>query len=88
MDNLSPFALASHSIASAVYVVAAADMLLHDVRALFGTSLFAPMMMDKEFVILLVASDNGRIVHFGSISRIMPVPFGVAYNSRKAAFYA
>lgn len=63
-------------------------MQLPDVRALFEVNIFAPMALVKEFVHLLIASGDGRIVQIGSISGIMPVPFGVAYNASKAALHA
>ncbi|PPQ80074.1 hypothetical protein CVT25_001503 [Psilocybe cyanescens] len=74
--------------AGAAYPVAATDLVLSDVRALFEVNLFAPMAMVQEFIHLLIASGDGRITHTGSVSGIMPVPFSVAYNASKAALHA
>ncbi|KAJ6510864.1 NAD-P-binding protein [Mycena sanguinolenta] len=74
--------------ACAAYPVAATDMDMAAVRALFEVNLFAPMCMVQQFVQLLIASNNGRIINTGSISGIMPVPFSAAYNTSKAALHS
>ncbi|KAJ7633041.1 NAD-P-binding protein [Roridomyces roridus] len=70
------------------YPVAAIDMDMSAVRALFEVNLFAPICMVQEFVSLLIASGRGCIVNIGSVSGIMPVPFSAAYNTSKAALHA
>ncbi|KAF8071602.1 NAD-P-binding protein [Lyophyllum atratum] len=74
--------------AGLAYPVAATDMVLSDVRALFEVNLFAPMAMVQEFVHMLIASGDGRIANIGSLSGIMPVPFSAAYNASKAALHS
>ncbi|CAK5271519.1 unnamed protein product [Mycena citricolor] len=44
--------------------------------------------MVNEFLPLLMASGDGRIVNIGSIAGVMPYPFGSAYNASKAALHA
>jgi len=63
-------------------------MALPDVRALFEVNVFAPMAMLQEFVHLLIASGDGRVVHTGSVTGIMPIPFSAAYNASKAALHS
>ncbi|EMD33951.1 hypothetical protein CERSUDRAFT_125699 [Gelatoporia subvermispora B] len=70
------------------YSVAASDFDMSDVRALFEVNLFAVMTMVQEFVPLLIASGDGRILQIGSIAAIVPAPFGSAYNATKAALHA
>lgn len=72
----------------AAYPVAAIDMDMAEVRALFEVNFFGPICMVQEFVHLLIASGDGRIVQTGSISGIMPVPFSAAYNTSKAALHS
>jgi 1-acylglycerone phosphate reductase len=55
------------------------------VRALFEVNVIAPVRMVQEFIHLLIASGDGRIALASSVSGIMPVPFGGAYNASKAA---
>jgi len=74
--------------AGQAYTVAATDFDMSEVRAHFEVNLFAAMTMVQEFVPLLIASGDGRILQIGSISGIMPVPFGGAYNASKAALQA
>jgi 1-acylglycerone phosphate reductase len=73
---------------SPAYPVAITDMETDRVREIFEVNLFAPMRMVKEFAHLLIAAGDARIVHIGSISGIMPVPFGAAYNTSKAALHS
>jgi len=74
--------------AGQAYPVAATDFDMSEVRAHFEVNLFAVMTMVQEFVPLLIASGDGRILQIGSISGIMPVPFSGAYNASKAALHA
>lgn len=61
---------------------------MDEVRNLFEVNLFAPIVIVQEFVPLLIASGDARILHTGSVSGIMPVPFSAAYNCSKAALHA
>ncbi|KAJ7141918.1 NAD-P-binding protein [Mycena crocata] len=74
--------------AGQAYPVAITDMEMDRVREIFEVNLFAPMAMVKEFSRLLIAAGDGRVVHIGSISGIMPVPFSAAYNTSKAALHS
>ncbi|KAJ7264910.1 NAD-P-binding protein [Mycena haematopus] len=74
--------------AGQAYPVAAIDMDMAAVRALYELNVFAPMCMVKEFVHLLISSGKARIVNIGSVSAILPIPFSAAYNSSKAALHA
>ncbi|KAJ7607315.1 NAD(P)-binding protein [Roridomyces roridus] len=68
--------------------VPATDLDLDDVKTVYEANVFGPMRMVQEFASLLIASSEGRIVNIGSMAGIMPVPFGSAYNSSKAALHA
>ncbi|KAJ7669413.1 NAD-P-binding protein [Mycena polygramma] len=70
------------------YPVAITDMELDRIREIFEVNLFAPMAMVKEFSRLLIAGGDARVVHIGSISGIMPVPFSAAYNASKAGLHS
>ena len=61
---------------------------MNTVRTVFEVNVFAPMVLVKEFVHMLIASGSGRIMHPESISGILPVPFSAAYNCSKAALHA
>ena len=58
------------------------------VRGIFEVNVFAPMCLVQEFIHLLMSSDDARVLHLGSISGMMPVPFSAAYNASKAALHA
>ncbi|KAF7297352.1 Arabinanase/levansucrase/invertase superfamily protein [Mycena indigotica] len=68
--------------------VPATDVQMSDVHEVFDTNLFGVMRMVQEFVPLLIASGDGRIVNIGSIAGVMPYPFGAVYNASKAALHA
>ncbi|EIM84215.1 NAD-P-binding protein [Stereum hirsutum FP-91666 SS1] len=70
------------------YTFAVTDMDMQRVRDLFEVNLFAPICMVQEFIRLLIASGDGRIVQIGSVSGIMPTPFGASYNASKAGLHA
>ncbi|KAF8830903.1 hypothetical protein HHX47_DHR1000331 [Lentinula edodes] len=74
--------------AGQAYPVAITDMEMDHVRQIFEVNLFAPMVLVKEFSRLLIAAGDARVVHIGSISGIMPVPFSAAYNTSKAALHS
>ncbi|KAJ7654103.1 NAD-P-binding protein [Mycena polygramma] len=74
--------------AGKAYPVAATDMDMPAVRALYELHVFGPMSMVQEFIQLLISSGKGCIVNTGSISGIMPVPFSAAYNTSKAALHS
>ncbi|KAJ7743648.1 NAD-P-binding protein [Mycena metata] len=72
----------------AAYPVAATDMDMSAVRALFEINVFAPIIMVQEIIQLLISSGKGRVVNIGSMCGIMPVPFSAAYNTSKAALHS
>ncbi|KZT12008.1 NAD-P-binding protein [Laetiporus sulphureus 93-53] len=74
--------------AGQAYPVAATDFDMKEVRDLFEVNLFAVMTTVQEFVHMLIASGDGRIVQTGSVSGIVPVPFSGAYNASKAGLHA
>ncbi|KAK7032603.1 hypothetical protein VNI00_012866 [Paramarasmius palmivorus] len=84
----NPTLLWPYLISSSAYPVAATDMSMDAVRALFEVNLFAPMALVQKFVHLLISSRQGRIINIGSQSGILPVPFSAAYNTSKAAIHA
>lgn len=61
---------------------------MDEVRNVFETNVFGPMMMVKEFLPLLVASRNGCIVNIGSLSAVTPLPFSSDYGAAKAALHS
>ncbi|KAJ3855574.1 hypothetical protein EV368DRAFT_79538 [Lentinula lateritia] len=61
------------------------DLDMDELRALFEVNYFAPMSMIKEFLPLLLASDDARIVQTSSMSGVVHFPFNGAYNMSKAA---
>lgn len=66
----------------------ATDFDIDDARALFEVNLYGPMQMVKTFIDPIIASRNGRIVQIGSISGVVPLPFGSVYNASKAALHS
>lgn len=64
------------------------DASLDKVKEVFDVNVFGQVAMVQEFVPLLLASDDARIVQIGSLASIAPVPFGFAYNASKAALNA
>ncbi|EIM89235.1 NAD-P-binding protein [Stereum hirsutum FP-91666 SS1] len=61
------------------------DCSLSDVKHVFDVNVFSQFTMVQEFLPLLRASDDARIILVGSQAGIAPVPFGAAYNASKAA---
>lgn len=57
------------------------------VKRIYEINIFAVMRMVQEFVHLLIAAE-GTIVNIGSIAAIVPLAFGAAYNSSKAALHS
>lgn len=55
------------------------------VRAVFDVNLFGAMTVVHEFLSLLLAAGDARIVQMSSLAGLMPVPFNSAYNTSKAA---
>ncbi|KAH8818894.1 hypothetical protein DL96DRAFT_1534386 [Flagelloscypha sp. PMI_526] len=70
------------------YPFSAADMDLKKVKELFEVNLFGVMQMVQTFLPMLLASEDARIVQIGSITAVVPNPFGSAYNASKAALAA
>ncbi|KAJ3555510.1 hypothetical protein NM688_g2540 [Phlebia brevispora] len=67
------------------YPYATSDASMDKVRALFDVNFFGALEMVQAFLPLLLVSSDARIVQIGSLSGIMPTPFGVSYNTSKAA---
>jgi 1-acylglycerone phosphate reductase len=66
-------------------------MEMERIKSLFEVNVFGLMNMCHSFIPLLRASKHpggARIVNIGSITGIMPRPFGAAYNASKAAVHA
>ncbi|KAF8583836.1 NAD(P)-binding protein [Ramaria rubella] len=64
------------------------DVDIGEVKAMFEINVFGVMMMVQEFVHLLIASGDGRIVNIGSVSAIIPQAFGAPYAAAKGALHA
>ncbi|KAJ3822112.1 hypothetical protein F5880DRAFT_1577260 [Lentinula raphanica] len=64
------------------------DLDMAEFKALLEVNYFAPMSMVKEFLPLLLASDDARIVQTSSISGVVHFPFNGAYNMSKCALNA
>ncbi|KAJ7596326.1 NAD-P-binding protein [Mycena floridula] len=74
--------------AGQAHPVAITDLEMDRVREIFEVNLFGPMTMVKEFSSLLIAAGDARVVHIGSISGIIPIPFSAAYNTSKPALHS
>lgn len=70
------------------YPYAIADVSMDRARALFEVNFFGPLATVKTFLPLLLLSSQARIVNIGSVSAVMPVPFGGIYNASKAALHS
>ncbi|KAJ6463548.1 NAD(P)-binding protein [Mycena sanguinolenta] len=66
----------------------ATDVNIDEVKGMFEVNIFGVMRMVQEFAPLLIASGDGRVVNIGSISGVMPYPFGSTYNASKAALHS
>lgn len=64
------------------------DMSISEVRDCMDVNFIGPVCMVQEFVHLLIASGDGRILQIGSVGGIMPLPFCAIYNASKAALAA
>ncbi|ETW84895.1 hypothetical protein HETIRDRAFT_311634, partial [Heterobasidion irregulare TC 32-1] len=71
--------------AGTTYPSAASDISMDRVRAVFDVNLFGAMTAVHEFLPLLLATGDSRIVQMSSLAGLMPVPFNSAYNTSKAA---
>lgn len=71
--------------AGITYPSAASDISMDRVRAVFDVNLFGAMTVAHEFLPLLLAAGDARIVQMSSLAGLMPVPFNSAYNTSKAA---
>lgn len=60
-------------------------MPMSEARAIFEANFLGPVCMVQEFVQLLIASGDGRIVNIASVGAVMPLPFCAIYNATKAA---
>ncbi|KZT68536.1 NAD(P)-binding protein [Daedalea quercina L-15889] len=66
-------------------LVPAINQRISEARSIMDTNFFGPLYMTQEFVQLLIASGNVRIVNVASIGAVMPLPFCAVYNASKAA---
>ncbi|KII91163.1 hypothetical protein PLICRDRAFT_696279 [Plicaturopsis crispa FD-325 SS-3] len=66
----------------------AVDNDLSQIRNLFEVNVFGAMMMAKEYTQLIIAAGGGVVLQVGSISSVLPIPFGSAYSASKAAMNA
>jgi len=64
------------------------DVTMDKVKELFDINLFGAMAMAQKYLPLLLASSEARILQIGSLSGIMPTPYGAAYNASKAALHS
>ncbi|KAA1475166.1 NAD(P)-binding protein [Dentipellis sp. KUC8613] len=71
--------------AGATYPVPSTDIEVAEAKKLFDVNLFGVMAMVKEFVHLLIASQDGRILNISSVAGTINLPFGSVYNATKAA---
>ncbi|TFY68292.1 hypothetical protein EVG20_g3621 [Dentipellis fragilis] len=74
--------------AGAASMIPATDLNIDEAKKLFDVNLFGIMAMVKEFVHLLIASRDGRIVNIGSVAGLLPLPYGSIYNASKAALHS
>ncbi|KIJ51328.1 hypothetical protein M422DRAFT_244506 [Sphaerobolus stellatus SS14] len=70
------------------YSIPFSDQNMDEIKAMFDVNVFGVMMVTQEFLNLLIASGDGRIVNIGSIAGIMPYPFGATYSAAKAGIHA
>ncbi|KAF7794893.1 hypothetical protein EIP86_006036 [Pleurotus ostreatoroseus] len=70
------------------YPQAVSDTSLAKAKEIFDVNLFGALAMVQAFLPLLRASHRGRIIQMGSLSGVIPTPFGVAYNTSKAALHS
>lgn len=61
------------------------DLNLKYVQEQFNTNLFSPLYLIQKVIPLLLKSYSPRIVNIGSMSGVLPTPFGGAYCSSKSA---
>ncbi|KAJ7117853.1 hypothetical protein C8R44DRAFT_791529 [Mycena epipterygia] len=73
--------------AGITYPFAVADFDMERVKAVYDVNVFGPMHMAKEFIPLLLESDDARVIQVGSLAGLMPIPFNAPYNSSKAAVH-
>ncbi|KAH9834513.1 uncharacterized protein C8Q71DRAFT_695142, partial [Rhodofomes roseus] len=66
-------------------MIPAIEMPMSDTRTIFDVNFFGPVCMIQEFVHLLIASGDGRILNISSVGAVMPLPFCAIYNATKAA---
>lgn len=69
------------------YAMAATDLDISRVQALFNTNLFGVMRMVKAFAPLVISA-KGKIVNNGSAAGTTALPFRSAYASSKAALHS
>lgn len=57
-------------------------------RQVFDVNFFGALAMVHAFLPLLMTSSQARIIQMGSLSGVIPTPFGAAYNASKAALHS
>ncbi|KAJ7105456.1 hypothetical protein C8R43DRAFT_1046339 [Mycena crocata] len=73
--------------AGITYPFAVADLDMDRVKEVYDVNVLGPMRMAKEFIPLLLASDDACVIQLGSLAGLMPIPFNAPYNSSKAAVH-
>jgi len=61
------------------------DVSIEEAEDTFQTNVFAVMRMQRAVVPHMVARKSGLVINMGSITAIVPVPFGGVYAATKAA---
>lgn len=67
---------------------AVSDTSLDKARQIFDVNFFGALAMTQAFLPLLMASSQARVIQIGSLSGVIPTPFGAAYNASKAALHS
>ncbi|KAJ3794431.1 hypothetical protein GGU11DRAFT_818158 [Lentinula aff. detonsa] len=88
VTDIDSIRTARNQVSSLILPGSITDLDLTEFKALLEVNYFAPMSMVKEFLPLLLASDDARIVQTSSISGVVHFPFNGAYNMSKAALNA
>lgn len=72
-------------LCSSASLIPVIEQPMAEARSIMETNFFGPLCLTQEFVQLLIASGDGRILNIASVGAIMPLPFCAVYNASKAA---